>query len=101
MARRSSPSPRRRAAAGGRGGVRLEGRDMAMQIVITLAETGGAQSYVRDLLPALVDRFDVVVGSTAGGVLQTSQRVGLAIVGNWLALRTSGARGRGRGESAR
>lgn len=39
-------------------------------IVITLAETGGAQSYVRDLLPALVDRFDVVVAAHGRGPLR-------------------------------
>ncbi len=39
-------------------------------IVITLAETGGAQSYVRDLLPALVDRFDVVVAAHGQGPLR-------------------------------
>jgi glycosyltransferase involved in cell wall biosynthesis len=39
-------------------------------IVITLAETGGAQSYVRDLVPALVERFDVVVAAHGPGPLR-------------------------------
>jgi glycosyltransferase involved in cell wall biosynthesis len=39
-------------------------------IVITLAETGGAQSYVRDLVPALVGRFDVVVAAHGPGPLR-------------------------------
>lgn len=38
-------------------------------ILITLAETGGAQSYVRDLVPALVGRFDVVVAAHGPGPL--------------------------------
>jgi glycosyltransferase involved in cell wall biosynthesis len=39
-------------------------------IVITLAETGGAQSYVRDLVPALVERFEVVVAAHGPGPLR-------------------------------
>jgi glycosyltransferase involved in cell wall biosynthesis len=39
-------------------------------IVITLAETGGAQSYVRDLVPALVGRFEVVVAAHGPGPLR-------------------------------
>lgn len=38
-------------------------------ILITLAETGGAQSYVRDLVPALVGRFDVIVAAHGPGPL--------------------------------
>jgi glycosyltransferase involved in cell wall biosynthesis len=41
-------------------------------IVITLAETGGAQSYVRDLVPALVERFDVVVAAHGSGPLRAA-----------------------------
>ena len=39
-------------------------------IVVTLAETGGAQSYVRDLVPALVARFEVVVAAHGPGPLR-------------------------------
>jgi glycosyltransferase involved in cell wall biosynthesis len=46
-----------------------EGARPRVLIVITLAETGGAQSYVRDLVPALVERFDVVVAAYGPGPL--------------------------------
>jgi glycosyltransferase involved in cell wall biosynthesis len=36
-------------------------------LVITLAEVGGAQTYVVSLLPALTDRFDVVVAAHGQG----------------------------------
>jgi glycosyltransferase involved in cell wall biosynthesis len=36
-------------------------------LLITLAEVGGAQTYVTSLLPALVDRFDVVVAAHGAG----------------------------------
>jgi glycosyltransferase involved in cell wall biosynthesis len=39
-------------------------------LLITLAETGGAQSYVAGLLPALVGRFDVLVGAYGEGPLR-------------------------------
>ncbi len=39
-------------------------------LVITLAEVGGAQSYVASLLPALVDRFEVVVAAHGSGPLR-------------------------------
>jgi glycosyltransferase involved in cell wall biosynthesis len=39
-------------------------------IVITLAETGGAQSYVRELVPGLVEKFDVVVAAHGAGPLR-------------------------------
>ena len=39
-------------------------------LLITLAETGGAQTYVASLLPALVGRFDVVVGAHGDGPLR-------------------------------
>jgi glycosyltransferase involved in cell wall biosynthesis len=38
-------------------------------LLITLAETGGAQSYVASLLPALVTRFEVVVAAHGDGPL--------------------------------
>jgi glycosyltransferase involved in cell wall biosynthesis len=41
-------------------------------IVITLAEVGGAQSYVAALLPALRDEFDVVVAAYGDGPLRAS-----------------------------
>ena len=43
-------------------------------IVITLAETGGAQSYVRDLVPALVERYDVAVAAFGPGPLADAVR---------------------------
>jgi glycosyltransferase involved in cell wall biosynthesis len=39
-------------------------------LLITLAEVGGAQTYVASLLPALVDRFDVVVAAHGTGPLR-------------------------------
>jgi glycosyltransferase involved in cell wall biosynthesis len=39
-------------------------------LVITLAEVGGAQTYVASLLPALTDRFDVVVAAHGIGPLR-------------------------------
>lgn len=39
-------------------------------IVITLAEVGGAQTYVASLLPALSERFDVAVASYGEGPLR-------------------------------
>ena len=41
-----------------------------MLIVITLAEVGGAQTYVRSLLPALVERYDVTVAAWGPGPLR-------------------------------
>ena len=43
-------------------------------IVVTLAETGGAQTYVASLLPALVERFDVVVAAHGPGPLFEAAR---------------------------
>lgn len=40
-------------------------------LVVTLAETGGAQTYVASLLPALTDRFDVAVAAHGDGPLRT------------------------------
>jgi glycosyltransferase involved in cell wall biosynthesis len=39
-------------------------------LLITLAEVGGAQTYVASLVPALVDRFDVVVAAHGTGPLR-------------------------------
>ena len=39
-------------------------------ILITLAEAGGAQTYVAHLLPALATRFEVVVGAHGDGPLR-------------------------------
>jgi glycosyltransferase involved in cell wall biosynthesis len=39
-------------------------------LLITLAEVGGAQTYVASLLPALVGRFDVVVAAHGAGPLR-------------------------------
>ncbi len=38
-------------------------------MLITLAEVGGAQSYVRDLVPSLTDEFDVTVAAHGNGPL--------------------------------
>ena len=43
-------------------------------IVVTLAETGGAQTYVASLLPALVDEFEVVVAAHGPGPLREAVR---------------------------
>src|SRR5665213_3043365 len=40
--------------------------------VVTLAEVGGAQSYVRDLLAATRDTFDVSVAAHGDGPLRTA-----------------------------
>src|ERR687895_2207235 len=39
-------------------------------LVVTLAEPGGAQTYVASLLPALVDDFDVTVAAHGPGPLR-------------------------------
>jgi len=39
-------------------------------VVVTLAEVGGAQSYVRDLLPALTTEFEVLVAAHGPGPLR-------------------------------
>ena len=41
-------------------------------IAITLAETGGAQSYVAQLLPAVTKRYDVVVAAHGPGPLEAA-----------------------------
>lgn len=41
-------------------------------LVVTLAETGGAQTYVRQLLPVLVPRYDVLVAAHGDGPLRAS-----------------------------
>jgi glycosyltransferase involved in cell wall biosynthesis len=43
-------------------------------ILITLAEVGGAQTYVAQLLPALAAEFDVVVGAHGDGPLRDAVR---------------------------
>ena len=43
-------------------------------ILVTLAETGGAQSYVAGLLPGLERRFDVVVAAHGDGPLREASR---------------------------
>lgn len=46
-------------------------------IVVTLAETGGAQTYVASLLPGLVEEFDVVVAAHGPGpLLAAAHRAG-------------------------
>lgn len=50
-------------------------------IAITLAETGGAQSYVAQLLPALAERYDVVVAAHGPGPLEAAaERAGARFV---------------------
>ena len=50
-------------------------------IVVTLAETGGAQTYVASLLPALVEEFDVVVAAHGPGpLLEAARRAGARFV---------------------
>jgi glycosyltransferase involved in cell wall biosynthesis len=50
-------------------------------IVVTLAETGGAQTYVASLLPALVDEFEVVVAAHGPGpLLEAARRAGARVV---------------------
>ncbi len=43
-------------------------------LLITLAEVGGAQTYVAELLPGLVDEFDVVVAAHGEGPLVDAAR---------------------------
>jgi glycosyltransferase involved in cell wall biosynthesis len=43
-------------------------------VLITLAETGGAQTYVASLLPALASRFDVVLAAHGDGPLVDAAR---------------------------
>ena len=43
-------------------------------IVVTLAEIGGAQSYVRDLIPGLVEHYDVTVAAHGSGPLPDAVR---------------------------
>jgi glycosyltransferase involved in cell wall biosynthesis len=46
------------------------GRRPRVLLLITLAEVGGAQTYVASLLPALADRFDVAVAAHGPGPLR-------------------------------
>ena len=43
-------------------------------LLITLAETGGAQTYVASLLPALAEEYDVVVAAHGDGFLADASR---------------------------
>jgi len=45
-------------------------------IVVTLTETGGAQTYVRELVPALTDTFDVTVAGSGTGPLVAAVETG-------------------------
>ena len=50
-------------------------------IVVTLAETGGAQTYVASLLPALVEEYEVVVAAHGPGpLLEAARRAGARFV---------------------
>lgn len=50
-------------------------------IAITLAETGGAQQYVAQLLPALTERYDVVVAAHGDGPLRlAAEQAGVRFV---------------------
>ena len=50
-------------------------------LVITLAEVGGAQSYVAALLPALAERYDVVLAAHGEGPLrEAAARAGVRFV---------------------
>ena len=48
-------------------------------VFVTLAEAGGAQTFVTSLLPALVERYDVFVAAhgTTGPVVELSRRLGV------------------------
>ncbi len=62
-------------------------------IAITLAETGGAQSYVTHLLPALTERYDVVVAAHGTGPLESAaKRAGARFVPLRSVRRTIGPR---------
>jgi glycosyltransferase involved in cell wall biosynthesis len=43
-------------------------------LLVTLSETGGAQTYVASLLPGLVDTFEVTVAASGAGPLATAAR---------------------------
>jgi glycosyltransferase involved in cell wall biosynthesis len=49
-------------------------RRKRLLIGITLAETGGAQTYVAQLLPALTEQYDVIVAAHGAGPLQDAAR---------------------------
>ena len=48
----------------------MSARRPGLLYVVTLAEIGGAQAYVRDLLPAVIERFDVAVAAHGDGPLR-------------------------------
>ena len=58
-------------------------------VLITLAEVGGAQTYVATLLPALAERFDVVVAAHGPGPVRAAAAV--ASVAAFLAQAASSA----------
>jgi glycosyltransferase involved in cell wall biosynthesis len=50
-------------------------------LLVTLAETGGAQTYVAQLVPALVERYDVTVAAHGHGLLRSAaERAGARFV---------------------
>ena len=53
---------------------RVDAQRPRILILITLAEIGGAQTYVAQLLPALAERFDVVVAAHGPGPLRDAAR---------------------------
>lgn len=67
--RLSEPVRRRRWSRRGR-----QARRPRILVAITLAETGGAQTYVALLLPALVVHFDVVVAAHGPGPVREAAR---------------------------
>ena len=50
----------------------MPGKRPRLVYVVTLAETGGAQSYVRDLLPAAREEFDVTLAAHGDGPLRSA-----------------------------
>jgi glycosyltransferase involved in cell wall biosynthesis len=60
--------------SGGPEGIKLVTERPRVLIVITLAEVGGAQSYVASLVPALVGAFDVAVAAHGPGPLPDAVR---------------------------
>ena len=58
-----------------------QARRPRLLLVVTLTETGGAQTYVRELLPALVGDFDVTVaGSGDGPLVRAAETAGATFV---------------------
>jgi len=65
------------------GGSSIAGKPKLL-VAITLAEVGGAQTCVAQLLPALVERFDVVVAAHGDGPLRAAA---LEAGARWVSLR--------------